>query len=279
MKHTKRVNSMHHKIETTYNKLTPLLKKHYHNSIDEHDRNLLIGEAESAASYHDGSNIIVSLFHYDDFSVTYLCNNAHEAFNCFPLTDKKALFLGLEDEQLKFPQDAFNWLSEFTNGFRSIEAKNDVTFIYHCGLKLKSKDGESRHYFVRQKILTRNEAGLPISCIAYLIDVSHFLKTKKDSDDFYWCRMVRGHHKEVKCFRSSKKGTQHKMGNSFRDMVSDRELEILKMISNHKESKEIASKLNISTNTVDRHRKNMLARTRAKDTTALVQLCKMAGLF
>ncbi len=279
MKHNERDNPMHHKIETTYNKLSPLLKSHYQNSGDKIDRSQLIGKAESAASLTDKNNIIVSLFHYDDFSVSFLSENAKEAFNCFPLADEKALFLGLVDEQLNFPQEAFNWLSEFTNGFKSIEAEKNKAYIYYCGLKLKSKEGSPRTFFVRQQILTQNDEGLPISCISYLIDVSHLLKSKNAEDDFYWCRMVRGKHKEVKCFRSSKAGTPFKKGGTFRDLLSARELEILKMIKHHKESKEIASKLNISINTVDRHRKNMIARTRAKDTTALIQLCKMAGMF
>ena len=86
--------------------------------------------------------------------------------------------------------------------------------------------------------------------------------------------MVRGDFKEIKQFRSSQQSVAQK-----KDIVTKRELEVLKLINTHKESREIASLLNISINTVDKHRKNMLARTRAKDTTALIQLCKMAGLL
>jgi DNA-binding NarL/FixJ family response regulator len=41
------------------------------------------------------------------------------------------------------------------------------------------------------------------------------------------------------------------------------------------ETKEIAETLFISLNTVDNHRSNMILQTGARDTTALVQLCKM----
>jgi DNA-binding CsgD family transcriptional regulator len=45
------------------------------------------------------------------------------------------------------------------------------------------------------------------------------------------------------------------------------------------ESKEIATTLFISSHTADNHRRNALARTGAKDTTALVQICRMCGIL
>jgi DNA-binding CsgD family transcriptional regulator len=35
----------------------------------------------------------------------------------------------------------------------------------------------------------------------------------------------------------------------------------------------------ISSHTVDNHRRNMIAKTGAKDTTALIQICKMVGII
>jgi DNA-binding NarL/FixJ family response regulator len=63
------------------------------------------------------------------------------------------------------------------------------------------------------------------------------------------------------------------------DFFSDRELDILKCLLKGNESKEIAEKLFISPNTVDNHRKNMIRKMDARDTTALVHLSKMLGIL
>lgn len=62
-------------------------------------------------------------------------------------------------------------------------------------------------------------------------------------------------------------------------MLSAREKEILKLIAEDIDSKEIARQLFISTATVGNHRSNMIEKIGARDTTALVQLAKMAGII
>jgi DNA-binding NarL/FixJ family response regulator len=63
------------------------------------------------------------------------------------------------------------------------------------------------------------------------------------------------------------------------DIITDREKEVLKFISQGLESKDIGKQLYISSHTVDNHRRNAVQRTGARDTTALVQLCRMCGMF
>ena len=58
------------------------------------------------------------------------------------------------------------------------------------------------------------------------------------------------------------------------DILSEREKEILRLIAVGESSKIIADKLYITQNTVEKHRRNMIARTGAKDTTALVHICR-----
>ncbi len=64
-----------------------------------------------------------------------------------------------------------------------------------------------------------------------------------------------------------------------KSILSDREKEILRMISAGKESKAIAESLEISHLTVEKHRKNMLDRTGAKDISMLLQICQMGRLL
>jgi DNA-binding CsgD family transcriptional regulator len=62
-------------------------------------------------------------------------------------------------------------------------------------------------------------------------------------------------------------------------IISDREREILVLIKNGFDTKTISDKLFISPHTVDKHRKNMLERTGAKDTSSLIQICEMGKII
>jgi DNA-binding CsgD family transcriptional regulator len=62
-------------------------------------------------------------------------------------------------------------------------------------------------------------------------------------------------------------------------ILSNREVEILMLIAQKKESKQIAELLNISPQTVDKHRKNMLEMTGAKDISSLMQICEIGNII
>jgi len=52
--------------------------------------------------------------------------------------------------------------------------------------------------------------------------------------------------------------------------ISDRELDVLKLICKGLSNHEIANRLNISKRTVDKHRSNLLSKTNSKNTASLV---------
>jgi DNA-binding NarL/FixJ family response regulator len=54
------------------------------------------------------------------------------------------------------------------------------------------------------------------------------------------------------------------------DLLSDREKEILQLVSTGKSNQEIADSLNISKRTVDKHRENILSKTQTKNTAELI---------
>lgn len=63
------------------------------------------------------------------------------------------------------------------------------------------------------------------------------------------------------------------------NLLSKREQEVLKMIAEGKKSAEIAQLLFISINTVDTHRKNILAKCEVKNTAELVSFANKNGLI
>lgn len=62
-------------------------------------------------------------------------------------------------------------------------------------------------------------------------------------------------------------------------ILSEREAEILALISQKYDSKQIADLLSISVQTVDKHRKNMLEYTGAKDISSLQQICDIGNIL
>lgn len=83
------------------------------------------------------------------------------------------------------------------------------------------------------------------------------------------------------CFNKQERYHFHQENRKFEkgSILSKRELEILLLIKNGFETKTIAQQLDISTHTIDKHRKNMLERTGAKDTTMLLQICEMGKII
>nr|WP_262896849.1 helix-turn-helix transcriptional regulator [Fulvivirga sediminis] len=63
------------------------------------------------------------------------------------------------------------------------------------------------------------------------------------------------------------------------DILSGREKEVLRLIAQGKMSKEIAELLNISLNTVNRHRQNILQKLRVKNSIEAYRMAKVLELI
>lgn len=62
-------------------------------------------------------------------------------------------------------------------------------------------------------------------------------------------------------------------------MFSDREKEIIKMLAEGHNAKDIAEALNLSPHTVRTHRRNMLSKTGYTNTAQLIAKCLVAGVI
>lgn len=175
----------------------------------------------------------------------------------------------LEIEYLPFFTDSVAWFTILLDKMPFEQSLNIQ--IFHCGIRYRLLD---------DKPVCLLSKGLPIHYNAhrkfsytfnYVQNIHHLLKK-----DFrhYWIRISHGEsHEHVHTFHSKDKLHSNK------DLLSVREKEILKLIADDCDSKEIARRLFISTATVGNHRGNMIERLGARDTTALVQLAKMAGMI
>ncbi|MFC0181545.1 regulatory protein, luxR family [Pseudarcicella hirudinis] len=114
-----------------------------------------------------------------------------------------------------------------------------------------------------------DEHDYPSLCFFIVQDVSHLVKNIQQ----IWGRISFNTNEFVTTFSSKETGKPKA------DIFSERETDVLKLLLKGQESKQIAEKLFISSNTVDNHRKNMIRKLDARDTTALVQLSKLLGIL
>ena len=92
--------------------------------------------------------------------------------------------------------------------------------------------------------------------------------------DFYWGRIEAGKEDRYHRHFVSTDKLYH-----YTDILTDREKQTVRLLAEGKESKEIGKLLFSSSHTVDNHRRTMISKTGVRDTTGLVQICKMIGII
>ncbi|CAH0996555.1 hypothetical protein EMA8858_02687 [Emticicia aquatica] len=137
------------------------------------------------------------------------------------------------------------------------------------GIKLQHKNQRSIRWYFNIIPLEFNESQNPTLILVSIQEVTHLIK----GEDYIIRAAIGEKEKKVFVYYSNEDKTIEN------DIISEREREVLQYISQGLDTKKIASIMKISPNTVDNHRRNMLARTGTRDTTALIQICRMAAIL
>ncbi|AFK02560.1 transcriptional regulator, LuxR family [Emticicia oligotrophica DSM 17448] len=173
-----------------------------------------------------------------------------------------------------FEKEHHLFMSTIINWVLNIEKNLDFVyktrqFISAWGMKLRDKENRLMRWYINIIPVEFNVEKYPTVVILSIQDVTHLVK-----GDEYCIRGSFGmQEKKVFVYYSGEKRTlEH-------DIVSEREREVLQYIAQGLDTKHIATEMKISPNTVDNHRRNMLARTGTRDTTALIQICRMVGVL
>lgn len=183
--------------------------------------------------------------------------------------DMKHVLSILHNDYAAFPYESVNWLITV---FPSIPFEERVNMkIHHCGIRFVRVDGKQIRLFSQGIPVQLDENRNFKYTLNYIQNIQHLFK---NDYPYYWIRLTYGQQKEkVQAFHSFTKETTKG------DLLTQREKEILKLISEDMDTKTIAGELFISVNTVGNHRSNMIERLGVRDTTALVHLAKMTGMI
>jgi len=213
------------------------------------------------------------LLKHTDFKLVYLSQNFEKIFgNEVNAKCKNRLtfnFRRLHWKHLGSMLNYVRWGRSFSNEY-SDKVHWANHFRYYCGIKLRHVNGTHRTIFVKLKFILFKEDGFPVLSLCEANDITHLFKS-----DLYWARLTAENEQyRFTCFHVSK-GTKKK----YDDILSSRELEILKLCAQQMSNKEIGSLLGISFQTVLKHRKNMIGRTGVKDMAGLLHICNLCDLI
>ncbi len=211
---------------------------------------------------HRGGTVV--LFDRQKFEVIHITgrlgNNKLE-----DLLNAQYFFDSLYKEHKEYPLVATKWYNHVLNKLSQEEKQN--IYVNYCGISvLYPKEKHILRLNISTMDLETGKEGNSSLALLIIDNITHLIKGKG-----YWFRASI----KDKIFSYFSEDEQ----SHDEDIISSREMEILKYISEGLNTKKIAEKLQISPNTVDNHRRNMLARTGARDTTALIQLCRLNGIL
>lgn len=206
------------------------------------------------------------------FDLAYIGKNAEQfiGYSLGEISRQKfsLIFKLAKLNQLSFFYKILEW-AMILRGKLPIESKREYMSYVICGLTFQHKDGRKVRVLIKVLALELNPQGFTTLDLIEVVDITNLLK-----NDDYWVRVAAGKDREhTHCFFPDPKIAVSG------DIISTRELEVLRLIHQGLQSREIAEQLFISPSTVEKHRKNMIARFGARDTTALTEICKHCGIL
>lgn len=139
----------------------------------------------------------------------------------------------------------------------------------HCGIRFNRPDGRSGRLLAISEFIDLDANHNPRLVLVVMQNIAHLYK-----GSHYWLRASFGSATERVFHYLSSQGRTLEQ-----DILSVREKEVLRWLNEGLESKEIGLRMGITGETVMEHRRNMLARTGARDTTALLQLARWCSLL
>lgn len=138
-----------------------------------------------------------------------------------------------------------------------------IPLLFSQSFKMKKKNGEWMTGIQKYSYILSPQL-FPIGIVGYVIDISHY------ADNSKIVQLIEQIDNSIENPEPKLILQNYYFLNEEDKIITKRELELLKLLSDGFSSKQIADKLHISIYTVSNHRKNMLQKTNTKSTAELV---------
>lgn len=220
----------------------------------------------------DSTRSTIAIYNYREFIPEYITENVQDILGFskeeYLAQGSKLLFSCLHPSHFDFP---FTTSKQMEVVFKSLVSNKKSNILATCcGLKFNHPLKGTIRILIQQYFIETEENQPPMRVISIIQDVTHFMK-----GDFYYFRVLHGDKYQNKTIFYSNSNTVSYQS----DILSKREMEIIQLIAQGKETPHIAAVLFISQNTVNNHRQNMLDKLGAKDTTSLIELARICHII
>lgn len=249
-----------------------------------HDMNQRVWEESSSTKYNELSKLVgqyaalnnqfISIFNTKNQRVLYMSPNYLEVlgYTCTEEEYKRwATLYWMRDLPLAqswfFMQMTLFFKNTVQKKLKAAQEQKSLTWYLHNFL-LTPPSKKLRHISITGTALELTPDGTMLIMMLLIKDAEALIKENSP----WWAEFtING--KERYIFHEDEKKF-HKGS-----VLSVREREILELIKLGKNTKIIAEHLHISPQTVDKHRKNMIEFTGAKDMSSLIQLCEIGKIL
>jgi DNA-binding CsgD family transcriptional regulator len=242
----------------------PISSKHEENIDVEEDFSIDLN-LDELKKLHSGSPTVVFIFNHKTMSYDFFSENikdvmghSNEEFSNGGL--EFAMSLVHPDHTKIYNRHVLPIMFKYYMTYAFKGKNKDLRFSYT--FKIKKKNGEYMWALHHMNAIKTNRLGFPILTLLHMVDVT----TIKVDDKINLTVSIKEEDEFFKPIYSRIFSPQ----NSF--SFSDRELEILELIAQGKTSEEISKTLAISKHTVITHRRNMLEKSKVKNSSELIQL-------
>jgi DNA-binding CsgD family transcriptional regulator len=202
---------------------------------------------------------------------------------CFDLLGYNANYFletGLDNYLNKWHPQDFDLLNrkvapDCLNFFRTMAAEKCVNIVYSYNYRMCNAKNEYVTLLQPSSYIASDVQGLPAGMIGVVFDITHF---KPDLSIVHTIEETVRYNGSLVNNLLFKK--VHPILESWElRLISTREMEILKYMAAGQSSKQMADRLNISINTINNHRKNMLAKTNCNSSAELMNYAAKHGLL
>jgi DNA-binding CsgD family transcriptional regulator len=200
--------------------------------------------------------VVYSYYYYEE-----KCILSDHQRDCFGYKDKIFSITNIID--LVHPEDLDEVYRLTSNAFDTLYAHPEslYAFKYNIAYRIKDKTNGYRRVLRETTPLLVDSYGKLVCTLSRCTDITHL-----------------GHHREIKAWVSCS-GKVIDLSKEFNNILTKREKEILYYLSKGFSSRKISDTLSISKLTIDKHRANMLRKTRANNTSELIKFAYEKGIL
>jgi DNA-binding CsgD family transcriptional regulator len=231
--------------------------------------------SKTLGMYANLNNQFISIFNTKSQKVMYMSKNYLEVlgYSCTEEDYKKySVLYWMRDlpflQKWFFLQMTLFFKKTVQPQLKMAKDKNPSLSWYMHNYKFKPPKSFVHHISLSGTALEISENGAMTVMLLIIKDVKSLIK----NDGSWWSEFLINEENKYYFHQDTTKIAEG-------SVLSDRELEILKLIKSSKDTKEIAEFLYVSPLTINKHRNNMLEKTGAKDISSLIQLAEFAKII